>query len=455
MERVGPYRLVREIGRGGIGRVYEAVDPAGTTVALKCLPTGTSRVSDERLIREAQVRIAHPNVVRTLAGGLGADGRPYLAMELLRGRTLREALASKDAGGVVGAVRQAARGVAAIHAQGLVHRDIKPENLFLCEDGAVKVLDLGIAAFHDEQARLTDTGAVVGTPAYVAPEQLEGGGHLDPRSDVWALGVVLFEGLTGVSPFKRDTALATMFAVSSAPVPSLRQHAPGASEELEAVVARCLERDSSRRFATASALADALEALPESPRAHPGSGSPTPSHTRLSPAGTHAVRGGTMGFGALELEGRHVLVAVHGTASPSDAEWQAWAKLLDERGRAVGDELMLLSNLVVTEGGAPTTEQRALVNGMVTRGRSLPAVAVVTSSRMVRVLVRGFSIFNPRLRVFSPGEWRSAGLHVGVPSEHLPRVLELIRRLEADVFGAGTLPTVAALPGPPQARGAG
>jgi hypothetical protein len=443
LERVGPYRVVRELGRGGIGRVFEAVDPAGTSVALKCLPSGTSSVTDERLIREAQVRIEHPNVVRTLGGGVGFDGRPYLVLELLRGQTLRQAFASGAAGDVVGWVKQAAHGVAAIHAQGLVHRDVKPENLFLCDDGMVKVLDLGIAAFHDEQARLTETGAVVGTPAYVAPEQLAGG-PLDPRSDVWALGVVLFEGITGVSPFRRDTALATMFAVSSAPIPSLRPHAPSASQELQAIVARCLDRDPSGRFATASALANALEARSELPAAPLASGSPTPSHTRLASTGVHGVRGGTMGWGVLEIDERRVLVAVHGTAPPSDAEWQEWIEMLAHHGRAVDQELVLLSNLVVTEGGAPTTEQRARVNAMVTAGRSRPAVAVVTSNRMVRLMVRGFSIFNDRVRVFAPGEWRGAALHAGVPSDRFASLVSLVGRIEADVFGAGTLPTVAA-----------
>ncbi|MBX7195844.1 MAG: serine/threonine protein kinase, partial [Sandaracinaceae bacterium] len=257
--RIGAYRITGELGRGGIGTVYRAVDPAGRAVALKCLLRGGDPDTDARLLRESSLRIEHQNVVRTLGGGLAADGQPYLVLELLEGQTLREALVDAPVASVVGWLGQAARGVAALHAAGLVHRDLKPENLFLTREGVVKVLDLGIATWTDERARLTATGAVIGTPAYLSPEQVRGGRALDPRTDVWALGVVLFEGLTGRSPFRREGALATMLAVSVDPIPRVDDLAPHVHPRLARLVQQCLERAIDLRLPSAESLAKGLE----------------------------------------------------------------------------------------------------------------------------------------------------------------------------------------------------
>jgi tetratricopeptide (TPR) repeat protein len=256
--RIGPYRIVGELGRGGIGTVFRAIDPAGRAVALKCLLRSGDPAGDARMLRESSIRVDHPNVVRTLGGGIAADGQPYLVLELLEGRTLREAFVDASAADVVSWVAQASAGVAALHEAGLIHRDIKPENLFLTRQGTVKVLDLGIAAWVDERARVTATGAVIGTPAYLAPEQVRGVRALDPRVDVWALGVVLFEGLTGHSPFRREGALATMLAVSIDPIPRVDALAPHVRPGLASVVHRCLERVPELRLASASELASAL-----------------------------------------------------------------------------------------------------------------------------------------------------------------------------------------------------
>jgi predicted ATPase len=256
--RIGAYRIVGELGRGGIGTVYRAVDPAGRAVALKCLLRGGDPDTDARLLRESSYRIEHPNVVRTIGGGVAADGQPYLVLELLEGQTLREALVDAAVSDVVAWVAQAAEGVAALHAAGLVHRDIKPENLFLTREGVVKVLDLGIAAWMDERARVTATGAVIGTPAYLAPEQVRGTRAIDLRIDLWALGVVLFEGLTGRSPFRRDGALATMLAVSVDPIPRVDDLSPHVPPRLARVVHHCLERLPALRLASATSLAATL-----------------------------------------------------------------------------------------------------------------------------------------------------------------------------------------------------
>jgi len=275
--RVGAYRIVSELGRGGLGAVYRAVDRAGHAVAIKCLIPSESTHADTRLLQESSLRIEHPNVVRTLGGGLAQDGRPYLVLELLEGVTLRTAFVGASQHDVLAWMRQAALGIAAVHAHGLVHRDVKPENLFLCRDGTVKVLDLGVAAWRDERSRLTATGAVIGTPAYLSPEQARGQRLFDPRIDVWALGVVLYEALAGQPPFRRDGLLSTLLAVAIDPLVPLDEVVPAVSPQLAAVIHRCLERNLEKRLPTATALADALERILAEPAATVPAVSPRPS----------------------------------------------------------------------------------------------------------------------------------------------------------------------------------
>ncbi len=264
--RVGGYRLVEEIGRGGAGTVYRAVDPAGRAVALKVL-TGASSdaAATERFLRESSIRIRHPNVVQTLGGGLDDEGRPYAVLELLRGSNLRERIKKMPEAELVEAIRQAALGIGAIHQHGLVHRDLKPENLFRMDDGTIKVLDLGIATWADGHARVTATGAVIGTPAYLAPEQARGDRNVHPSADVWALGVILYEGLSGRSPFRRSGALATLLAVTMDPVLPLGDLAPGVAPAIADVVHRCLERTPEARYAGGGELAHAPPAARRAP----------------------------------------------------------------------------------------------------------------------------------------------------------------------------------------------
>ncbi len=285
--RIGAYRLLAELGRGGAGTVYRGLGPTGEAVALKALtPGGSDAQGVARFLRESQLRIEHPNVVRTLGGGVADDGRPYVVQELLAGATLRAAFPRMSREEIVDAVRQASLGVGALHAVGLVHRDLKPENLFLCDDGTVKVLDLGIATWVDGRVGLTATGTVVGTPAYLSPEQARGERPIDARSDVWALGAVLYEGLAGHSPFARGSVLATMLAVSIDPLRPLRQARPDVSRRLEAIVERCLERSPEHRYADASALAMALGQPTEpSPAEHvPTAATPRRARPRRSVA---------------------------------------------------------------------------------------------------------------------------------------------------------------------------
>jgi eukaryotic-like serine/threonine-protein kinase len=201
---IGRFELIREVGRGGFGVVYEARDrELGRLVAFKAVRAGGSRdVREERLLREAEAaaRLSHPNIVTLFDVGRSAEG-PYLVMELLRGWTLGRRLQQGPLP-LHEAVRVAvevAKGLAHAHTQGVIHRDLTPGNVFLCEDGQVKLLDLGMA--HAFGHRKVDGG----TPSYMAPEQWRGAPE-DERTDVFALGVLLFEMLAGELPFPNDGA---------------------------------------------------------------------------------------------------------------------------------------------------------------------------------------------------------------------------------------------------------
>jgi tetratricopeptide (TPR) repeat protein len=239
-----------------MGVVHLAVDPTGREIALKSIAVDDAALA-ARLLREATVRVRHPNVVRVLGAGLDASGRPYVAMERLTGRSLAEHFeAGPSRAEVLQLVAQAASGVGALHEHGIVHRDLKPANLFVTNEGVVKVLDFGAAVFHEAATLLTLSGGIVGTPSYLSPEQARGDRDLDARADVWALGVILYEGLRGVRPFDRGTALATVLAVLEA------QPAPLVAEpELAELVLGCLAKSREARPASAGVLAGRLRSL--------------------------------------------------------------------------------------------------------------------------------------------------------------------------------------------------
>jgi eukaryotic-like serine/threonine-protein kinase len=247
---MGRFELVRELGRGGFGVVWEARDrELGRRVAFKAARAGSLRdLREERLRREAEAaaRLSHPNVVTLFDVGHSEHGT-YLVLELLEGRTLAEEL-GKGSLPVREAVRigvEVARGIAHAHAQGVVHRDLKPENVFLCQDGRVKVLDFGMA--HASGRPRLDGG----TQAYMAPEQARGAPE-DERTDVFALGVILHRMLTGRLPARGWERKGS----PSAPPLEIRE-APA----LGALVCRMLEKDPVKRPRTGRDVALALEAV--------------------------------------------------------------------------------------------------------------------------------------------------------------------------------------------------
>jgi hypothetical protein len=257
-------------GTGGMGTVYRARDEhTGGTVALKLLRHGDAPEVAERFAREARVlsELRHPGIVAYLAHGETETGAPYLAMEWLDGEDLAKRLARGPlpiAEALV-LLRRAAEALAVAHARGLVHRDLKPSNLFL-RDGQIErlaLLDFGVARRNAASQAVTATGAVVGTPAYMAPEQARGERPLLPAADVFSLGCVLFECITGKPPFQAEQLMALLAKILFEEPPRLHQVCPEAPETVDALMARMLVKSAESRFKDASALVAALDALDE------------------------------------------------------------------------------------------------------------------------------------------------------------------------------------------------
>lgn len=266
-----PFLVLRRLGEGGMGEVYEVERGAGgPPCALKMLLARHRGRADlaARMRREASAlgRFDHPNLVRVLDAGELADGRPYLAMELLLGRDLREELIWRGALPVPRAlalVAQALDGLAVAHAAGVVHRDIKLENLFLCEDGTLKVLDFGLAKAPWAEASLTLPGVCFGTPRTMAPEQcaLEA---VDLRADLYAMGLVLFELCAGRGPFDdlagQHDAMRFAHCRRAPPRPGLFTPQP-LDPAVEALILRALAKSPEDRFQSAPEMARAIRAI--------------------------------------------------------------------------------------------------------------------------------------------------------------------------------------------------
>ena len=278
--KLGPYEIVALIGAGGMGEVYRARDSRlKRDVAIKVLPQALSLDAD-RLRRFEQEALAtaalnHPNILAVfdIGADIGADAtRPYVVSELLEGETLRERLRS-------GAVpvrkaldfaMQMAKGLAAAHEKGIVHRDLKPENLFLTKDGRLKILDFGLAKLTQPDSSSntavatvthgTEAGVVMGTAGYMSPEQVRGQA-VDPRSDIFSFGAILYEMISGKRAFHGDTPADTMSAILKEEPPELAETNRNVSPALERIVHHCLEKNPEARFHAASDIAFDLEHL--------------------------------------------------------------------------------------------------------------------------------------------------------------------------------------------------
>jgi hypothetical protein len=275
---LGPYRIVREIGRGGMGVVYEAEDTRLLRpVALKVLPREYARdpLRRERLTREARAAaaLAHPSIA-TVHALDEVDGTLFLVSELVRGETLREELrrGAVPPVALVPTLVQLASGLAAAHDAGIVHRDFKPENIVRCPDGRVKILDFGLAHMTDPgmatEWRLTQAGMAIGTPGYMSPEQLAGQ-EVDARTDVFAFGVVAWELATGTHPFGTNAAelLARMTdLMEGRPVTAAGPGLPVPA--LEPLLRRCMRRAPGERYRSAGEILVDLERI----RTNPSSG---------------------------------------------------------------------------------------------------------------------------------------------------------------------------------------
>jgi serine/threonine protein kinase len=292
--KLGPYEILSPLGAGGMGEVYRARDTRlARDVAIKVLPAAFAG-DVERLRRfEQEARAAgalnHPNVLTLYDIGTH-DGAPFLVTEMLEGGTLGERL---QAGALplrkaLEIATQAGRGVAAAHEKGIIHRDLKPANIFLTGDGRVKILDFGLAKLTQPESPgsgesqsatvtaglggQTGAGVVLGTVGYMSPEQVRGK-PADARSDIFALGTILYEMLSGRRPFERDSVADTMAAILKEDPPELAGEGRKISPAVERVVRRCLEKNPSQRFQSAQDLAFSLESL---------SGTSTPSVAAIS-----------------------------------------------------------------------------------------------------------------------------------------------------------------------------
>jgi eukaryotic-like serine/threonine-protein kinase len=275
---IGPYQIIEEAGRGGMGRVYRALDTRlNRMVAIKALPLDAAPDASqrERLRREARAAAAlsHPGIciVHALEE---IDGELYIVSEFIEGQTLRQEIEGGTRPSlrqILDTARQLAEALGTAHAAGVIHRDLKPENVMRATDGRIKILDFGLARQEQAGAPLalvTQPGMLMGTPAYMAPEQFSGG-TVDARTDVFSFGVLVYEYACGEHPFDGDNFVARAARVLEGSPEPLASRRPELPASLIALIDRCLKKSPRSRFASAAAIAEALEAVQTTTGANP------------------------------------------------------------------------------------------------------------------------------------------------------------------------------------------
>ena len=388
--KLGPYEIAGPLGAGGMGEVYRARDTRlGRDVALKVLPEGLARDS-ERLRRfEQEARAAsalnHPNILAIYDIGTH-DGAPFLVTELLEGETLRERLqnGSLPVRKALDIAMQVAQGVAAAHEKGIIHRDLKPANIFLTNDGRAKILDFGLAKLtqQDNTSRIgetqsptrtsggdarTEAGVVLGTAGYMAPEQVRGK-PADARSDIFALGTILYEMLSGRRAFEKDSSADTMAAVLKEEPAELSGEGKRIPPALERMVRHCLEKNPAERFQSARDFAFNLAAI--------------------SDASGSSATGAPTGIQQISRAKRRAIFATIGTAG-----WLPPASLLILRAAAASQTCCPFSSRLVSTAGR------------FSRRDSLPTASrFITAPRGTASLLN-FILWIPTVRNRARWEW--------------------------------------------------
>ncbi len=326
-KRLGGYELRDVLGEGGMGTVYRAHDPTlDRPAAVKVIRAkALSKEGKERFLREARAssKINHPNIITIYAAG-EEDGAPFMAMELIDGKTLREVI---DAGGIDWRVAtrwviQLLDALQRLHAEGIVHRDLKPENIMVTKDGVIKLMDFGLAHLTTQTA-LTQEGTTLGTVPYMSPEQVLGR-KLDARSDLFSIATIYHEMLTGTHPFRGEHPMAVMYSIRNETPKPLKLQSTDCPVALQAVLDRAFEKEVDKRFADATAFRDAiLEVVPELSGAAPAESKWSPVKLALLVGGVSVVVVG-LGLSAWNLAKKQTAEAAREAAINLNESGQAY-----------------------------------------------------------------------------------------------------------------------------------